>query len=70
MPHHDFSAPRRPNYTDEERIQRRYQDIRRFTVKVLERPPVREKKEVHVDPKPGLPRIVLIGTGGTIASYG
>lgn len=36
---------------------------------VMEKPQVRERKDVEVEFKPGLPKIVLIGTGGTIASY-
>ncbi len=69
MPHHDFSAPdvlilkMKSGYNVGIEI---YDDS---TVKVLERPIAREKKEVHVDHKPDLPRIALIGTGGTIASY-
>lgn len=38
-------------------------------IEVLEQPAERPKKEMTIEPKDGLPKIVLIGTGGTIASY-
>lgn len=38
-------------------------------IKVLREPVKRTKKEIKIDIKPNLPKITLIGTGGTIASY-
>lgn len=69
MPHHEFSAPDvlilkvKSGYNVGIRI---YDDS---TVKVVDKPIARVRKEVTVEPKKGLPKIVLIGTGGTIASY-
>jgi glutamyl-tRNA(Gln) amidotransferase subunit D len=69
MPHHDFSAPDvlilkvKSGYNMGIRI---YDDS---VIKVIDRPVPRVKKEIQVEIKPGLPKVVLIGTGGTIASY-
>ncbi|UAL07694.1 MAG: Glu-tRNA(Gln) amidotransferase subunit GatD [Candidatus Methanogranum gryphiswaldense] len=69
MPHHDFSAPDvlilkvKSGYNMGIRI---YDDS---VIKVIERPVPRVKRETQVEAKPGLPKVVLIGTGGTIASY-
>lgn len=69
MPHHEFSAPDvlilkvKSGYnvgisiTDSTRIE------------VLGQPAERVRKEAPVEFRKGLPKIVLIGTGGTIASY-
>ncbi|MDO5861851.1 MAG: asparaginase domain-containing protein, partial [Thermoplasmata archaeon] len=69
MPHHEFSAPDvlilkvKSGYNVGVRIDAG------TTVKVLEQPAERVKKESPVEFHEGLPKIVLIGTGGTIASY-
>lgn len=69
MPHHEFSAPDvlilkvKSGYnvgisiTDSTKIE------------VLGQPAERTRKDVPVEFHKGLPKIVLIGTGGTIASY-
>lgn len=69
MPHHEFSDPdvvvlkMKSGYNVGIRI-------RKDTVlEVLSAPAERVRNETGVDPKPGLKNIVLIGTGGTIASY-
>jgi len=41
----------------------------RSKISVISEPPVHERRETKVQEKKGLPNIVLIGTGGTIASY-
>lgn len=69
MPHHEFSS--------EDvlilKLKSGYNVGIRITgdtaVSVLEQPVVREKKDVPAEFRKGLPKIVLIGTGGTIASY-
>jgi glutamyl-tRNA(Gln) amidotransferase subunit D len=69
MPHHDFSAPDvlilkvKSGYNMGIRI---YDDS---IINVIDRPVPRVKRETQVETKPGLPKVVLIGTGGTIASY-
>lgn len=69
MPHHDFSGKDililklRSGYNAGIRI---YDDS---SVKVTGQPEPRSKKETAVVSRDGLPNIVLIGTGGTIASY-
>lgn len=69
MPHHEFSAQDvlilkvKSGYNIGIRV---YEES---TVKVIDKPLCRASKEVIVEPKEGLPRVVLIGTGGTIASY-
>ena len=69
MPHHEFSAPdiiilkMKSGYNVGIRVDR---DSK---ITVLEQPAVHEKKEAAIEEKKGLPTLVLIGTGGTIASY-
>ncbi len=69
MPHHEFSAhdvlilKLKSGYNVGIRI---YEDS---IVKMVEGPKVREKRDVSVEVQSNLPKIVLIGTGGTIASY-
>jgi glutamyl-tRNA(Gln) amidotransferase subunit D len=69
MPHHDFSAEDvivlklKSGYNVGVRID---VDSR---MEVLERPIPRERTEASVEPRAGLRNLVLIGTGGTIASY-
>lgn len=69
MPHHEFSAPdililkMKSGYNVGIRI------VPETKVEVLEAPVERVKKEGEVEFKKGLPKLVLIGTGGTIASY-
>lgn len=69
MPHHEFSAPdililkMKSGYNVGVRIT----DSTKVTL--LEAPAERVRKESEVEFKKGLPKVVLIGTGGTIASY-
>ena len=69
MPHHEFSAPdililkMKSGYNVGIRIGPETK------VEVLEAPVERTKKEGEVEFKKGPPKLVLIGTGGTIASY-
>ncbi len=69
MPHHEFSAPdvlilkMRSGYNVGVRI------TDATDIAVLEAPVERVKPESCVESREGLPRLVLIGTGGTIASY-
>ncbi len=69
MPHHEFSAPdililkMKSGYNVGIRI------TDSTEIEVLEKPVERVKKEGDVEFKKGLPKLVLIGTGGTIASY-
>ncbi|MBR6038498.1 MAG: Glu-tRNA(Gln) amidotransferase subunit GatD, partial [Candidatus Methanomethylophilaceae archaeon] len=69
MPHHEFSDPdvliikMKSGYNVGVRI------TDSAEVAVLEAPAERVRKETPVERREGLPRLVLIGTGGTIASY-
>lgn len=69
MPHHEFSAPdililkMKSGYNVGVKIT----DSTKVTL--LEAPAERVRKESEVEFKKGLPKVVLIGTGGTIASY-
>lgn len=69
MPHHEFSAPDvlilkvKSGYNVGVRITDSTQ------IEVMEQPVQRTKAETQVEFRKGLPKIVLIGTGGTIASY-
>jgi glutamyl-tRNA(Gln) amidotransferase subunit D len=69
MPHHEFSAPdivilkMKSGYNVGIRVDR---DSK---LEVVEAPVSHEKREAEVEEKKGLPTLVLIGTGGTIASY-
>ncbi|NCA74509.1 MAG: Glu-tRNA(Gln) amidotransferase GatDE subunit D, partial [Gammaproteobacteria bacterium] len=69
MPHHDFSSPDilvlklKSGYNIGVRM---YGDSE---VRVTERPSDRKKDVPPREPKDGLKKLVLIGTGGTIASY-
>lgn len=69
MPHHEFSAPDvlilkvKSGYNVGVKV------TGSAEVTVVERPVERTKKDVPIEFKKGLPKIVLIGTGGTIASY-
>lgn len=69
MPHHEFSGPDililklKSGYNVGVRVGPG------SAVKVLERPPERVRRDAPVEAREGLPTLVLIGTGGTIASY-
>lgn len=69
MPHHDFSAEDviviklKSGYNIGVRISDN------STIKVVAKPSPKERKPEPFTEKPGLPKIVLMGTGGTIASY-
>ena len=69
MPHHEFSASdvivmkMKSGYNVGVRI------TPETKITVLDAPVARERKETEVEEKKGLPTLVLIGTGGTIASY-
>ncbi len=69
MPHHDFSAPDilvlklKSGYNIGVRM---YGDSE---IHVAERPSERKKSAPSREPKKGMKKLVLIGTGGTIASY-
>lgn len=69
MPHHEFSASDvlilkvKSGYNVGVRVDAD------TSVSVLERPVERVKRDSQVEFREGLPKIVLIGTGGTIASY-
>jgi glutamyl-tRNA(Gln) amidotransferase subunit D len=69
MPHHDFSAEDivilklKSGYNVGIRIDAGSK------IEVLERPTARHKTDAAAEPKKGLMNLVLIGTGGTIASY-
>jgi glutamyl-tRNA(Gln) amidotransferase subunit D len=69
MPHHEFSAPDvliikvKSGYNVGIRV------TPETTIEVLEKPVERVRKDVPVEFQKGLPKLVLIGTGGTIASY-
>jgi len=69
MPHHEFSAEDvliikvKSGYNVGIRI------TPETTIEVLEKPIERVKKEMPIEFQKGLPKLVLIGTGGTIASY-
>lgn len=69
MPHHEFSAPdililkMKSGYNVGVRI------CPETKVEVLEAPVERGKKGGEIEFRKGLPKLILIGTGGTIASY-
>ena len=69
MPHHEFSDPdvlilkMKSGYNVGVKI------TGSTEITVLEAPAERSRKETEVEFKKGLPKLVLIGTGGTIASY-
>jgi glutamyl-tRNA(Gln) amidotransferase subunit D len=69
MPHHEFSAQdivvlkMKSGYNVGIRIDGESK------IEVLERPVSRSRSDAEVEPRKGLPELVLIGTGGTIASY-
>ena len=69
MPHHEFSAPdvvvlkMKSGYNIGVRV------TEGTRMEMIEEPIIREKKDVEIEEKKGLPTLVLIGTGGTIASY-
>lgn len=69
MPHHEFSAPdivilkMKSGYNVGIRVD---SDSK---ITVIEQPAPAVKKDAEVEEKKGLPTLVLIGTGGTIASY-
>ena len=69
MPHHEFSAPDILIL----KVKSGYNVGIKITpdteVTVVEKPVVRKKPEGEIEFKKGLPKLVLIGTGGTIASY-
>lgn len=69
MPHHEFSAPdivilkMKSGYNVGIRVDSESK------ISVVEQPAAAVKKDAEVEEKKGLPTLVLIGTGGTIASY-
>ncbi len=69
MPHHEFSASdiivlkMKSGYNVGVRI------TPETRIEILDKPVVRERKETVVEERKDLPTLVLIGTGGTIASY-
>ena len=69
MPHHEFSAPdiivlkMKSGYNVGIRVGKD------TVIKVVDKPVVRKKSDAEIEEKKGLPTLVLIGTGGTIASY-
>ena len=69
MPHHEFSAPdiivlkMKSGYNVGIRVGKD------TVIKVVDKPVVRKKADTEIEEKKGLPTLVLIGTGGTIASY-
>ena len=69
MPHHEFSAPdiivlkMKSGYNVGIRVGKD------TVIKVVDKPVARNKVETEIEDKKGLPKLVLIGTGGTIASY-
>lgn len=69
MPHHEFSDPDvvvlklKSGYNIGIKVRKNDR------IKVLDRPPASRRKEKKVEAKKGLPNLVLLGTGGTIASY-
>ena len=69
MPHHEFSAPDVLII----KVKSGYNIGIRITpdteIRVLEAPAERVRKETPIEFQKGLPKLVLIGTGGTIASY-
>ena len=69
MPHHEFSAPDVLII----KVKSGYNIGIRITpdtkIEVLEKPVERVRKDTPVEFQKGLPKLVLIGTGGTIASY-
>ena len=69
MPHHEFSAPDVLILKVTSGYNVGVTVTGSAEVTVVERPVERTKKDVPIEYKKGLPKIVLIGTGGTIASY-
>ncbi|MBO4798264.1 MAG: asparaginase, partial [Candidatus Methanomethylophilaceae archaeon] len=69
MPHHEFSSPdviilkMKSGYNAGIRI------TDSAVITVEGKPAARERAETAVEYREGLPKLVLIGTGGTIASY-
>ena len=69
MPHHEFSAPdiivlkMKSGYNVGIRVGKD------TVIKVVDKPVARKKADTEIEEKAGLPTLVLIGTGGTIASY-
>lgn len=69
MPHHEFSDPdvlilkMKSGYNVGIKIDSTTE------IEVLEMPAERVRKDTEIEFKKGLPKLVLIGTGGTIASY-
>ena len=69
MPHHEFSAPdiivlkMKSGYNVGIRVGKD------TVIQIVDKPVVRKKTDAEVEEKKGLPTLVLIGTGGTIASY-
>lgn len=69
MPHHEFSSPDVLILKVKSGYNVGISVTPETRVEVLGQPAVHEKKETPVEFHEGLPKIVLIGTGGTIASY-
>jgi glutamyl-tRNA(Gln) amidotransferase subunit D len=69
MPHHEFSAPDVLIIKVKSGYNVGIKVTPETTIEVLERPVERARKDSPVEFQKGLPKLVLIGTGGTIASY-
>ncbi len=69
MPHHEFSAPDVLILKVKSGYNVGVSITDGTSISVLEQPVPRTKRESEVEFRKGLPKIVLIGTGGTIASY-
>ena len=69
MPHHDFSDPDVIVLKLKSGYNIGIEIDKSSKIKVISEPPEQKRSEKPVETKKGLPNLVLIGTGGTIASY-
>lgn len=69
MPHHDFSDPDVVVLKLKSGYNIGIKAGKDASLKVIDNVPQAKKKEKAITPKKGLPNLVLIGTGGTIASF-
>lgn len=69
MPHHEFSAPNIIILKMKSGYNVGIAVDSSSKLEVVEAPAAPVKKEAEIEEKKGLPTLVLIGTGGTIASY-
>jgi len=69
MPHHEFSAPDIIVLKMNSGYNIGIKVSESSKIKIIEKQPEVRKTESTVAAKEGLPKVVLIGTGGTIASY-